>query len=143
MPGFFKGAPPQLSPEKEAEWERERYRDLVWENFIFSGEPETLATYLELGGEIDDQVRSTLVSILRGKHKPNNKGGKNARRDAEAFLAVKLIMVETGLNGEEVSKTEACKRHAKATNQELRAVEKQYERGKLILNPKSSDRVEG
>ena len=103
----------------------------AWEEFLMTGRPPALADYLQFEGEVDDEVRSILIDILRNGPRLINKGGRDSWRDYTAYVEIKMI----ALRGN--SKTEACRRYAEKTNQELRTVEQQYERGSKIYGTDS------
>ena len=67
--------------------------DSMWEAFGLSGEAKYLAAYLELGGEIDAQVRASLVTFLR-EGPPNRRGGRDNLRDVETYSAIESIRFE-------------------------------------------------
>jgi hypothetical protein len=104
----------------------------AWMEFVVSGTPSALAAYLGAGGEVTDTVRRVLIDILRNDHRENNVGGKNRWRDGVTHDEVNSIMLSGG-----VSKTEACRRYAKRTNQEQRTVELQFDRGSKVFSSQS------
>lgn len=103
----------------------------AWQEFSMTGAPSALANYLECGGDVDDNTRIALIDLLRNGPKLINKGGRNLWRDYTTYVEVKCIAVIG------ISKTEACRIYAERTNQELRTVEKQYDRGSKIYGPES------
>ncbi len=104
----------------------------AWEEFLMTGSPFAMAIYLESGGDIDDDIRQILVDILRNGPTLKTRGGKNFWRDYITYNQVELLMSQTP---PKVSKTGACKIYAEQTHQELRTVERQYERGEKIYGP--------
>ena len=64
--------------------------DFIWESYVFSGDPNYLATYLELGGEFDDPVCREVCRILRDGP-PSKKGGRNNIRDVKVFMDIERI----------------------------------------------------
>ena len=64
--------------------------DVVWEHYILTQHPDALAQYIELGGEIDDQVRAAIVKGLR-EGPPKNKGGRDNIRDIDVYMKIKDI----------------------------------------------------
>ena len=101
----------------------------AWEEFLMTGRPSAIADYLQLQGEVDREIRDILIDILRNGPRLINKGGRNSWRDYTTYVSVKCS------NLGDVSKTEACRRYAEKTNQELRAVELQYDRGSKLYVP--------
>ena len=101
----------------------------AWEEFLMTGRPSALADYLQFQGEVDDGIREILIDILRNGPRLINKGGRDSWRDYTTYVGVKGIALG------DVSKTEACRRYAEKTNQELRAVELQYDRGSKLYGP--------
>ena len=99
----------------------------AWTEFAMTGRPSALAAYLEAEGEVDDPIGRILIDILRNGPVENNAGGKDRWRDYVTYVEVRLVALR------DLSKTAACKQYADKTNQELRAVEKQYERGSKVF----------
>jgi hypothetical protein len=137
----------------------------VWELYVISQEPKYLASYLELGGEIDNDVRRAVCQVLRDGP-PSKKGGRKSILDVEVFLEINQIRLEPTLEfmGKELfSKGEAHdtrkpvpnkpRAPKKMTKKEARkiyierlgkaveddTIRKQYDRGKRIL---SSEKLE-
>lgn len=119
-------------------------QDEAWEEFLMTGRPAALAKYLEAEGEVDESVRNILIAILKYGPKLINRGGRDSWRDYLTYIEVNDLTrqyIETDRHDGEkprpVSHTEACRLYAAKTNRELRAVEKQYERGEKIYGPNS------
>jgi len=115
---------------------RSDIQSAAWEEYLMTRSPSALAKYLEAGGEVDASVRGILIDILENRQKLNNRGGRNSWRDYVTFTEVNML--EIGLHPEtsrSVSRTKACELYAQKTNQELRTVEKQYDRGRRIYSP--------
>jgi hypothetical protein len=131
----------------------------VWELYALSQDPKHLAGYLELGGEIDDDVRRAVCRVLRDGP-PSKKGGRNSLFDVEVYLAIDKIRLEPTIEfiGTELfskgqaqetrkpvpNKSRAPKKMTKIEARKIyierlgKAVEddtirKQYDRGKRIL----------
>ena len=119
----------------------------AWLEFKMTGEPIVLATYLKIGGEIDENVRQEIISLLITHSKKKNTPS-NPYRDRETFWEIELMLKTDGyaqamfkrgyFEGQpasapkKLSCRQACLRYAERTGQELRRVEKQYERGKML-----------
>jgi hypothetical protein len=103
-----------------------------WQEFLMTGRPSALATYLQNNGPVDEHVRAALIDTLRNGPALINRGGRDSWRDYTAFVAINLLTT-----WEHVGKTEACRRYAERSNQELRTVEIQYQRGEKIFGPES------
>lgn len=78
-----------MDPNEE-ETSRSAYLDALWEDFVLAQKPETLAAYIEHGGEIDALVREIIVRFLRDGP-PRRRGGANSLRDVEVYTAVEAI----------------------------------------------------
>lgn len=115
-------------PEKDNSQQYEAYlndrRADALEEFFVTGQPTALAEYLENEGKLTEGIRRALISILRGERTITTKGGKNAWRDRVTYTTVRYMHTKG-----KMSKTAACTAYAKQTNQTVRTVEKQYERG--------------
>jgi hypothetical protein len=111
------------------EWENylDSRRWDAWAEFVMDGTPSVLADFIELDGEVVGQVRDAVIEVLRNGP-GENPGGRKRWRDYQAHVAIGLIMAF-----EEVNFTEACRRYAEKTCQELRTVQQQYHRGDRIF----------
>jgi hypothetical protein len=77
---------PSADPEREAS-DRINRQSVCWERYYVTHSLDDLASYIEAGGDIDPQVaddgtvfndvRKTIVSVLRGEHMPPSKGRKD------------------------------------------------------------------
>ena len=121
--------------------------DEAWLEFKITGEPVLLAMYLKLGGEIDDEVRQEIIKLLISHSKRKN-SPRNPYRDWVAFTEIEILRrndkyTQAGIKHgffsppltptpKELSFRQACQLYADRTRQELRRVEKQYERGKEV-----------
>ena len=135
-----------MDPFLEGALRQERAED-AWAEYVMDERPAALAKYLALGGEIDDQVREALVTALID-HPKGRKGGNRPFRDWQTYLSVieKLSRSHLDFTLVEITKSEegrpsqqkpmtlrqAQKEYASETNQELRTVERQYDRGRKI-----------
>ncbi len=70
--------------------------EYIWEKYIFSSDPEFLASYLELGGELDERVCREVCQILRDGPSPK-KGGRNTIRDVEVYMAIQDIRFDEAM----------------------------------------------
>lgn len=59
----------------------------LWEPYIVGKDPAILAAYLELGGEINDEVRRAIVCALRGEDKRPH-GSSNPWDDLSFYINV-------------------------------------------------------
>lgn len=117
-------------------------QNMPWAEFVMSGRPAALAEYLRVGGEIDDAVRQILIDILRNCSVKKTEGRKDRYRDYMTYFHVgqkttprfKVVGTSISTTSKGLSKTAACQLYAEETGQELRAVEKQYERGSKIFS---------
>jgi hypothetical protein len=73
------------------------FLDALWEKQFISKKPEDLATYISAGAEIDDNIRNSLVSILRGET-PSIHGRKTEWKDFEFYIDVQVRQSITALN---------------------------------------------
>jgi hypothetical protein len=64
--------------------------DAVWEHYFLTQHPSALANYLELGGEIDADVRIAIITRLR-EGPPKNKGSRDNLRDVDVYMAIEDI----------------------------------------------------
>jgi hypothetical protein len=138
--------------------------EYIWEKYVFSGDPNYLASYLELGGEFDDQVCREVCRILRDGH-PSKKGERNTIRDVEVYMAIKDIRFDEAIEsfcressgGDKTSRVSPTDTSATASPKPKRmtlqiaretyikklensveddTIRKQYERGRRILGGK-------
>ncbi|MEJ5218854.1 hypothetical protein WG622_11410 [Cognatishimia sp. D5M38] len=109
-----------------------------WTQFLLDLSPSDLAEYLRLGGEVDQDVRRALIDVLEKAKGQGHPGGKKPFRDYHVYVSVNAIIRSSKLasnNGDEskpLSPTAAKKVFAERHGRELRAVELQYDRGKLV-----------
>jgi hypothetical protein len=121
--------------------------DSLWEHFIFTGHPDALASYIELGGEIDDNVRGAIVKILR-EGPPKKKGSRDNIRDIEVYMRIKeikngpLFRKVNQAEQEILGPTRTLKKAREIYIKQLSVTEpddtvrKQYDRGKKLLGGK-------
>lgn len=68
-------------PEELAEMVQSGLLDDAWLEYLTTGKSSALAKYVELGGEIDDEMRQTIASHLRGEqHLSDTSGVHHANR---------------------------------------------------------------
>ena len=102
-------------------------QSVAWEYFSLSNDPAGLAMYLEAGGKIHADVRKIIIGFLRNEISKNNRGGRNNAQYYLTFLSVTALS-----KYRKISTTAACKEFASQNNRELRTVQKQYDRGKVL-----------
>ena len=128
---------------------RQERSEEAWAEYVMDERPAALAEYLALGGEVDEAVRRALILALKDSPK-GRKGGNRPFRDWQTYLSVTEILSQNRFHFASVEKANseldrAAKRkpmslrkaqevHAIETNQELRTVQRQYERGQKIDN---------
>lgn len=99
----------------------------AWNEFAMTGKSSALAKYLSLDGEFDDDVRKMVIKIL--KDGPfSQQGGADLWRDYKTYLEIRSIMRQrdcTLRNARDLFRDQ--------TSQELRTVEKQYQRADTFL----------
>ncbi len=114
----------------------------AWAEFAMNGQPKALAKYLDLGGKVDDLVRQALIKTLKDDPR-GKKGGSKPFRDWQTFVCVENILQSSrcrrSLETREdtaverpLSRRQAIQKYADMTGQELRAAERQYDRGKEV-----------
>jgi hypothetical protein len=121
--------------------------DAVWEHYIFTQHPDALASYIELGGLIDDQVRAAIVERLR-EGPPKNKGSRDNIRDIEVYMRIKKIHFgpifggheheDGGQHGPTKTLKKAREIYLKQLGYALEdgTIRKQYSRGRHLLGGK-------
>jgi hypothetical protein len=114
----------------------------AWAEFVMNGQPKALARYLKLGGQVDDLVRQALIEALKDDPR-GEKGGRKPFRDWQTFVCVEHILrssrdrrlsrtQENTAVEKQLSQRQALQKYADKTSQELRAVERQYDRGAKV-----------
>jgi hypothetical protein len=140
--------PRQVTDEERLAHENERWND-AWMEFVSNGDSSALAEYLRLGGPVTDQVREALITYLDA-NPVKQVGGSKKFRDFEVLVHVQGEQLRDKLNnlalqrlGDPPKKIRSVRAileaYARDTNQELRTVEKQYQRGKTIFSGKQED----
>lgn len=134
--------------------------DAVWEHYLFTGHPDALANYLELGGDIDDDdVRMAIIKRLR-EGPPKNKGSRDNIRDVDTYMAIEdirfqrsieiMALIEAGKKYQSVEGTEQATIPKSLNQIEARTifikqigraipddtVRKRYERGRYLVTRK-------
>ena len=133
-------------PELEALLRQERAEE-AWAEFVMDERPQALAKYLRLGGEVCDKIRSALIVSLE-QCPGGRRGGRRPYRDWTTYLEIELIMNSPHLYQEaptsetrpttrrstatSISKRKACEIFASLHGLELRAVERQHDRGRKV-----------
>ena len=100
----------------------------AWAKFAMNGTPAALADFIDLGGKIEGDIRHAVTDILRNGP-PKNPGGKNRWRDYGTYVEIDSIK-----SHDSVSLRQAQIKYAEQNGRELRAVEKQYERGSCVFS---------
>jgi hypothetical protein len=138
------------------------YESVLYENLVYSNDPEHLARYIERGGTITDELRDELAALIREKaRKP--RGSSDRLRDIKVYQdverwrqlqiddPVRKKVSDGDLSGEEAffkflseprgklpSLQKAFEHFAKDDpDGKTDAIQKQYERGRDILNFKN------
>lgn len=135
--------PIPVSEEERQAYFLDRAAD-AWQEFVLNSRPSALAKYLKAGGEVDEDVRSALIELLKDDPR-GNPGGAKPFRDFETYVSVNLMVrvdnLSRALNAgdspkgkKKLSTRQALIRYAEMTNQELRTVEMRYKRGEKISN---------
>jgi hypothetical protein len=121
--------------------------DAVWDLYTLTQHPNALASYIELGGEIDDEVRAAIVVRLQ-EGLPKQTGKRNNIRDIKVYMEIKSIHFGFPFDGhkqkgnEDSGPTKTLKKAREiyikrnGTAAEDDAIRKQYVRGRKILEGK-------
>jgi hypothetical protein len=113
----------------------------LWAEFVMNGSPSALASYLAQGGDVDGQIRGALITLLQ-EMRTGNSGGAKPWRDFKTVSAVERTLFEDRwarrfsdqAQSKPISQRQAIQAHADVIGQELRAVEKRFDRGKLVFS---------
>ena len=138
--------PSPIDPELARILVEER-ADEAWGEYVMNEQPSALARYLKLGGEVTEVVRDALIAALQD-HPGGRKGGNRPYRDWQTYLEVKLMLKsdaldrkleagqgDGGTSGSKprfLTRQKALEAYAAKTNQELRTVQLQYDRGRKV-----------
>jgi hypothetical protein len=142
-------AKPPVEPDPERKVANLINRQTMsWERYCVTDSLEDLASYIEAGGDIDPQeasdgpvfndVRTTIVSVLRGKHKPPSKGRKDWGA-LEFYLDV--ISARKALDKNTLAKVHENTALGKGIGWE--GFEKRYKRGLKIARTLGLDKSRG
>ena len=135
-----------IDPELQRILTEER-ADEAWAEYVMNEQPSALARYLILGGEVNEVIRAALVDALRD-HPGGRRGGSRPYRDWQTYLEIELMLksdaldriLEAGQGGggaggakpRPLTRQKALEAYAARTNQELRTVQMQYDRGRKV-----------
>jgi hypothetical protein len=127
---LFSGRKIERSPEEEYENYADSVRADAWLEYVLTGRPSAMATYLAAGGPVDDDIRDIIVDMLRGKTELLNEGGKDHWEDYGVYSRVSSLMLFTG-----VGVMEACREYIRINGKaiEEKTVWEQYKRGEKIF----------
>jgi hypothetical protein len=132
--------------EEDSDASNHEYLGILWEKYFVTGESKDLANFIESGGEIDDNLRCSLIRFLRGDE-PKIHGNKTVWEDLGFYVNVKSIQAQTVLRNNKANIFSATKKRrdteekssldsifADLSNEHLteRGAKEKYSRGRLI-----------
>jgi hypothetical protein len=138
-----------------------QYEEHLLENVIYSDDPEHLARYIEEGGALSDNLREYLAKLIRDRA-PKPRGNSDPLRDLDVYFEVESWrqneidnpireeIKKAGLTGWEAMHFFLSKPRKRLPSRQkayehftlddpeanIAAIQKQYERGRDIINPK-------
>jgi len=138
-----------------------QYEEHLLDKIIHSDDPEHLARYIEEGGTLTDGMRKNIAKIIR-ERAPKPRGKSNPLRDIDVYLEVERwrqnevdAPIREEIKRKGITGMKAMRRFLSAPrgalpscqkayehltindpNANTDAIQKQYERGRDILNPK-------